>query len=144
MLDLLFLLICSLIKSLFCGPEKSVYNSSGVSSEKEKSFREKFYFCDHFASFSHFVRSQKNAKMFTLFAKFRLNLFCEVENAKISRKCENFVNKIMRKFCEKNENCAKITKISRKIQNLKIFLWHNKTSNIELSEQRIPQVLLRN
>ena len=47
----------------------------------------------------------------------------------------------------------KLKKISREIKfsssyiylkEEKLFIWHNKTSNVELSEQRISQVLLRN
>ena len=61
---------------------------------------------------------------------------------KFREKIRKFHNKKLvtckkRKFCEKQ-----MQNFSEKEE--KLFLCHNKTSNIELSEQRLPQVLLCN
>ena len=79
--------------------------------------------------------------------------FHEIENEKISRKDAKISRKNYAKISWKKwKLCKKTLKICEKyihqtfikVKEEKLIIWHNKTSNIEVSEQRIPQVLLSN
>ena len=78
------------------------------------------FFRDHFASFSHFVRSQKMRKCLLNFAKFRFNLFREKKrkfaktSAKFREKNEICEKKRMQKFLKKERKFRKKREIMQK------------------------------
>ena len=101
-----------------------VWCVSMVSSEKEK-------FCfDLFRQILLQSVSRKNAN--------NSQKIMQIQRKKMQKFCEQ-----MRKFCEKYRIFKNMCKIQTfiKVKEEKLFIWHNKTSNIELWEQRIPQFL---
>ena len=67
--------------------ESDIISFAQVSSEKEKSFCEIFFFRDHFASFLFTCEKCENFSLFSRnFAQSVSRNICEIENAKILRK----------------------------------------------------------
>ena len=104
-----------------------------IVSRKFRIFREILFFCDQFASFSHFVFSRKMRKFSFFFEKFRFNLFYEKMRKFRKKKCENFAKKnnakiSRRQFIDLFENSSTVKIFLLKTQN-KVYYGKNQNNS---------------